>query len=275
MIEPVYILIRTSNRPKFFARMMETIKEQTYKNIVTIVHTDDPRDEYVTGDIIIKGTAYPPSYGDGTYNLYNNLLLKSIPEDKPGWYHFMDDDDEYASVSAIERLVQASKKDHINVARVERIMRQGKVIFPRQWGKQKSYQTECFFLHTDHRLKAKWWGNKDGDHHYSKQLTKVLPINWIDNLLICRAQESKGHGRKLDKGESRAKINYPPDKLVPVLALKDYKIGTQANWLKFGEVKEIKYKQASEFEKNGIVKITNLITTQRERQTPPQLLNIR
>ena len=116
---PVYILIRTSNRPLFFARMMETIKNQTYNNIVIIVHSDDPRDEYITGDVIVRGTAYGPEYGNGTYNLYNNRLLKAIPP-VPGWFHFIDDDDEYASPDVIEKLVKNSKKDHVNIGRVQR-----------------------------------------------------------------------------------------------------------------------------------------------------------
>ena len=112
----------------------------------------------------------------------------------------MNDDDEYASPYVIENLVKLSKRDHVNVGRVERW---NKTVWPKNWRNQKSFQTECYFLHTDHKLKAKWWGNKGGDHNYSKQLTKVLPINWIEKLLICKAQEGKGHGRRLDKNGKR------------------------------------------------------------------------
>jgi hypothetical protein len=253
MILPVYILIRTSGRPLFFARMMETIKNQTYKNIVTIVHSDDPRDDYVTGDIVIRGTAYGPEYGNGTYNLYNNRLLKAISD--TGWFHFIDDDDEYASADVIERLVENSKKDFVNVGRVQRW---NQTIFPKKWGEQKSYQTECFFLHTDYRFKAKWWGHKNGDHNYSKQLTKILPINWIDNLLICKAQEGKGHGRKLDKGgiKSKKKI-FDFDTKIPVLGLTRIMKGQRKNWIRQGELKYMQYDLAEKLEKEGKVKITN------------------
>lgn len=254
-MDPVYILIRTSNRPLFFADMMETIKNQTYKNIVTIVHSDDPRDEYVSGDIIINGAIYGPEYGNGTYNLYNNRLLRSIPPG-PGWYHFIDDDDGYAAPDVIEKLVKNSLRDHVNVARVQRW---NKTIWPRHWGSQKSYQTECFFLHTDHKLKAKWWGNRGGDHHYSKQLTKKLPINWIEGLLICKAQEGKGHGKKLDKGGKRAKIlkSFKPDEKVFVRGFIRYRKGPRANWIMQGEIKKMKYEIAAELEKIGVGKITN------------------
>jgi hypothetical protein len=248
--------------------MMETIKNQTYENIVTIVHSDDPRDEYITGDIIIRGAIYGPEYGNATYNLYNNRLLREIPSG-PGWYHFIDDDDEYASPDAIEKLVKNSKRDHVNIGRVRRW---NKTIWPKHWGTQKSYQTECFFIHTDHKLKAKWWGNKGGDHNYSKKLTKVLPINWIEDLLICIAQEGKGHGKKLDKGGKRSKLlrNIKPDEKIFVLGLNRYKRGPRTNWIMQGEIKKIKYEIAVELEKLGVAKITNF-RTYREAAPPRQI----
>jgi hypothetical protein len=263
---PVYILIRTSGRPKFFGRMMETIKSQTYDNIVTIVHTDDPRDEYVTGDIILKGAAYGQEYGSAPYNLYNNKLLKAIPSE--GWFHFIDDDDEYANIDVIEKLVKRSKKDYVNVGRVERW---NKTLWPKNWGYQKSFQTECFFMHTDYRFKSKWWGNKGGDHYYSKQLTKILPINWMDKLLICKAQEGKGHGRKLDKGGKIVKhINIDPESKIPVLGLRKNMSGPRAEWIKRSEMKYMRYETALRLEKLGKVKITNYTNY----QEPPGIRNM-
>lgn len=261
---PVYILIRTSNRPVFFAEMMESIKNQTYKNIVTIVHSDDPRDEYVTGDIILRDTAYGPEHGDGTYNLYNNRLLKAIPGDKPGYFHFIDDDDKYDNPDVIQRLVESAKPDHINVGRVKRW---NKTIFPRRWKNQKSFQTECFFVHTDYRFKAKWWGNKGGDHYYSKQLTKILPINWIEDLIICRAQEGKGHGQRLDKGKKfKKRVDLPPETQVIVIGLRKNLKGKKSLWIKPGQTKVMRYDYASQLEKEGKVKITNY----QENFNPPK-----
>jgi hypothetical protein len=254
-MDPVYILIRTSRRPEYFRRMMETVKSQTYKNIVTIVHSDDPRDNYIEGDVIIKGTAYGPEYGNGPYNLYNNRLLKAIPGGS-GWYHFIDDDDEYAAPDVIEKFVNASKRDHINIARV---VRWNGVVFPKDWGKQCSYQTECFFLHTDHKSKAKWWAHLGGDHDYSKKLTRILPQNWIDNLTVCRAQTGKGHGRRLDiNGKFNNNFDQLVDdnKMVAVVGLRPYKGGQRREWIRQGELKNILYKLAIELESKGIVKIT-------------------
>jgi len=71
---------------------MASIKAQDYPNIVTIVHSDDKNDKYVEGDIIIRSEREPKSKGNAPYNLYNNTLLQAIPDDKPGYYFFIDDD---------------------------------------------------------------------------------------------------------------------------------------------------------------------------------------
>ena len=263
MIDPVYILIRTSGRPRFFARMMESVKNQTYGNIQTIVHTDDPRDGYVTGDVIIKGSAYTSQYGNGFYNLYNNRLLAAIP-DVPGWYCFLDDDDEYTAPDVIERMVASSSRDHVNVGHVIRIMKGRTRIFP----EQRTFQTECFFLHTDHKRKAQWWPNLGGDHDYSGKLTRVLPINWIDGITIAQAQERKGCGERLDAG------NKPPDystayttlERVPCLGLVPVRGGTREASIGQGEYKLMQYRYAYALERAKKIKITY---AQTGRQRPP------
>src|SRR5690606_14820581 len=80
---PVYLLIRTSERPSKFRVMMQSVRNQTYPNIITIVHSDNEKDEYVEGDIIIRGEKLTVENGSGFYNLYCNALLDAIP-DGPG-----------------------------------------------------------------------------------------------------------------------------------------------------------------------------------------------
>lgn len=254
---PVYILIRTSGRPKFFANLMESIKGQTYNNIVTIVHTDDPGDTYVTGDIIIHGQRYDSAIGTAPYNLYNNALLQAIP-DGEGWYHFIDDDDMYNAPDAIEKLVFFAKRDCVNVARVRRW---NDTIFPANWRQQLSYQTECFFLHTNHKDKATWWANKGGDHNYSRQLTKILPINWIDNLIICKAQEGKGHGRRYDLGERPPDVPIKQVEETDVLTVEFLKTVRSPAFLRgtIGEIKQIRRDRAERLERKGKARILKVV----------------
>lgn len=254
MSDPVYILIRTANRPKFFANLMQSIKEQTYPNIITIVHTDDPADDYITGDIIIRGIRPPSSLGTAPYNLYNNTLLQAIP-DGAGWYHFIDDDDMYAIPDAIERLVANSRRGCVNVGRVKRW---NETVWPRRWGTQKSFQTECFFLHTEHKNIGEWWANKGGDHNYSKQLTAKLPINWIDNLLIAKAQDGKGHGRRYDLGEKPVKMDVNGVATVHDMVRVEYLRTIRSPLFlkgKLGEIKDMRKERAERLERKGKVKI--------------------
>jgi len=196
-ILPVYILIRTSGRPVFFKRMMESIKKQTYENIITIVHTDSPDDKYVEGDIILS-SEMDKSVGRAYYNLYCNKLLDNIPSGK-GWYHFLDDDDEYFDENTIENLVEKSKKRYVNVARVDR---GNGFVWPKYWKNQESFSGECVFIRTKYKSMARWRAKRKSDHYYTKQLTEILPINWIDNLIISRAQIGKGRGKRLDAGDT-------------------------------------------------------------------------
>lgn len=261
---PVYILIRTSRRPVGFARCMESVKNQTYPNIVTIVHTDDPRDEYVTGDIIIKGSKYPQSVGGAPYNLYCNALLDVIPDDKPGWFCFLDDDDEYTEPDIIERLVKNSKPDCINACRV---IRWNKEIFPKHWGSKQSFQSECFFLSTAYKNAARWWSNKGGDHFYTRQLVRILPINWIDNLTAVRVQKGKGRGNP----EKGIKDSFS-EKMICVIANHEIKKGERKYWLSQNEYKWLPYDMALEYEKAGYAQIT-YYTNSTQKKYPHAVLH--
>jgi glycosyltransferase involved in cell wall biosynthesis len=238
---PVYILIRTSNRPEYFKVLMESIKAQTYPHIITIVHTDDPRDTYVEGDIIIKGSCFPPKVGTGPYNLYNNRLLEAIPEG-PSWYHYIDDDDVYTGPDVIERLVKCSGRNYCNVTRV---IRWEGTVWPKKWRTQRSFQTECFFLHTDHKKRSNWWANKGGDHYYSRKITNQLDINWIEGVPIVKAQEGKSHGRRIDLGQIETDKNrtFKPDDFVNILVFNHDK--------RTGKYKKMEFSQALKLERAG------------------------
>jgi glycosyltransferase involved in cell wall biosynthesis len=253
-MEPVYILLRTSGRPKYFEKCYESIKNLTYKNIILIVHSDDPRDTYVKGDYIIKGECFTPWHGSAPYNLYNNRLLKALPG--PGWVHFMDDDDIYAQPDVFERLTENADKRKLQVGRVERWPdRQNpevRTVFPRGWGTQKSFQTECFIVWSDIAKKAKWWSDKGGDHYYSKQLTRVTRINWVDDVIIASAIECKGHGRRLDEGREVADVESPfkpHDKVYFKVAAKNPKYQQ-------GKLIEVPYAEAEILEKHNYGRIT-------------------
>ena len=196
MSETLYILTRTSGRPAFFARMRETVKALAWPGpVVHIVHTDDPRDTYIEGDIIVRGETLGPSFGSGFYNLYQNRLLNAIPGQ--GWVHFIDDDDEYCAPDSLSFMADANKTA-LHVCKTRRVgVSKHADIFPPLWLKQKTFQTECFVLWSVIAKQHKWWGEKGGDHHYTSKITRKTPITWHD-VIATQAQAGKGHGSCLD-----------------------------------------------------------------------------
>jgi len=235
---------------------MESIRAQDYPNIVTIVHTDDPKDDYVEGDIIIRGERDLKARS-GYYNLYNNSLLDAIPSGD-GYYFFIDDDDMYYDSTVISKAMANAKRDYVNVARVQRW---NNTIWPKTWRGQKSFQTECFFLHTMHKNKARWWDKKGGDHYYTRQLTATMPINWVEDLIICKAQDGKGHGLRYDLGDKPEKVDqYKPRpgrkcyENVKVEYIKDVKTPYPLRGNK-GDIKILQRMRAERLESKGKVRI--------------------
>lgn len=101
MSQIINILIRTSNRPVYFANCIESIKKQTNRNYKIIVGCDNKEDNYFKEyeHIIydrIEAKAEKDIYVNDTrikhfpFNLYFNELYKKV---KSGYIMFLDDDD--------------------------------------------------------------------------------------------------------------------------------------------------------------------------------------
>ena len=239
-MDTLYVLTRTSGRPEFFRACRESVKALTGFNVVHIVHCDDPiSEQYVECDILIRGEAHAKNVGSAPYNLYCNRLLKAIPGE--GWVHFMDDDDRYPAADCMEKLLHGADKDRLHVGKVERW--EGK-LFPASWGTQNSYQTECVAMWSTIAKRGKWWGNKSGDHYYTRQLTRLYDVDWHD-VKIGEMQESKGHGRLVDIGGAVMKQELPADQLV---------------WCKFKgapiKLMQMPYSEAKKHVANGSARIT-------------------
>lgn len=252
MTEPLYILTRTSGRPTFFAAMRESVKALAWPGpVVHIVHTDDPRDTYVEADVVIQGETYGPSFGPGFYNLYNNRLLKSLPKKPEGWVHFLDDDDAYLAPDSMAWL-HGENRDALHVCKTRRVgVCKHAEIFPAQWKKQMTFQTECFAVWSTIARKAKWWGQTGGDHHYTKQITHRTPIIWHD-VIVTEAQAGKGKGERLDAGGAVVH----PGELLPDLKVHFKMFATVKGRGKQTQLIEVPYSEAATLEKHGVGRVT-------------------
>lgn len=92
-VELMYVLTRTSRRPRFFSRLRESLLGQDYSRVVHVVHSDDSADTYVDADIVIRGEPLPvvPKVSSGP-ELYNGRLIRALQELEAGWVTMMDDD---------------------------------------------------------------------------------------------------------------------------------------------------------------------------------------
>jgi len=189
----INILTRTSNRPNFFKRNVESIKSQTYKNIRHIVSCDDESDlNYINQydnitvvkidkeKLIAEDNSPNPRTGKySPHNLYFNEMLKIVDS---GWVIILDDDDVFSSEKSVEKIVnnldgedsmviwQMNFIGGINLPPLDLIYQQpvlGKIGSP------------CFTFNINQLGDIKWDGWKCGDfrfitHIYNKVGKKII-----------------------------------------------------------------------------------------------------
>lgn len=216
-----------------------------------VVHSDDPRNTYVDADIVIEGEAHGPYMGSGPYNLYNNRMLEIVPDDV--WVAFLDDDDEYTAPDVFQRLIDDNQPNTMHTGQVSRWA--DKIWNTDPNAKKKEFQTECFAILSNHAKRAKWWGDRSGDHYYTRQLTRTTKTRWHE-VLIARAQEDrKGNGERVDVGHSVVDWDnlIGQDDLVYVKLFSDV---PRVRGGQGGHLVQIRYRDAREIEKAGVGIVT-------------------
>jgi glycosyltransferase involved in cell wall biosynthesis len=188
----INILIRTSYRPEQFARCLESIQTQTYRNIRIVVSYDDDRAlEYIPLQIdkvrVLHVTNYPYYY-----DLYCNNLKTHVTN---GWFFFLDDDDILTSPTILQQLSEHLTGPHEaiicqflrngvpkpadNYIR-KRVIREGKIGLP------------CMVLHSKHKTLSGLDGQKAGDYRYIKEVTEQVNTRFIALPLVSAGPRSYG-----------------------------------------------------------------------------------
>lgn len=200
----LYVLTRTANRPKMFARCRQSVLAQDHTPIVHVVHAETGSD-YAVADHVITGPRLPRSVGTAPWELHNQALLDVVAELEPGWVTFLDDDDEYTSARSVTRmLANATSEDVMPVWRVERAhpRTQERELSPHIWRGDlgEKYSALCWEAaahHTSHIGAASIDGNQAADGRYWHQLSRRLRVVWQDEVL-ARPQVGKGKGKRRD-----------------------------------------------------------------------------
>jgi glycosyltransferase involved in cell wall biosynthesis len=209
----VNILMRTSKRPKYFEKCLESIDNQTYDNINLIISVDDDEtEEYVSKltDEYIRVNKYNGKIPNldktgirraAPYNLYLNSLKNQVTD---GWIMFLDDDDCFTKDTAIEEIVSNITSDDDLL--LWKVQFPNRVIPEDYLFKFKKIQINHismigFMYHKKHDHKVKFDYFSGGDFYFMNQLYPKIPNQiWINEIYtsIQRTNAMGGMGKQDD-----------------------------------------------------------------------------
>jgi hypothetical protein len=207
----INILVRTSNRPNFFKECINSILNQTYKNINILVSYDDEEtNAYITPYPVKPIKCFrvradkipePPNrieYGlNAPYNIYFNNMMTQVKE---GYIIYQDDDDKFADKFVIEKIV--NKIVDKNSLVLWKIQAPKRVVPSKEnFGKEPvncDIGGNAFLFHSDYKHLATWEPYRKGNWRVCSKLYPILNPIWI-NEILCESQiPVAGYGRRLD-----------------------------------------------------------------------------
>jgi glycosyltransferase involved in cell wall biosynthesis len=209
----INILTRTSNRPNGFKINVNSVKNQTYKNINHIVCTDDEpsinyikeheindyilinREELIKNDNSINANTgrYSP------HNLYFNEMTKKIND---GWIMYLDDDDRFVDNTCVQQIVDLINQSDEDTIFYWRMVYSNGSFLPVDMSNNRNpviggIGSPCFTFHSKYKDLAIWDGWKCGDFRVIEKLHKKIPKKvWYPKNLVFIP--SAGLGNKKD-----------------------------------------------------------------------------
>jgi len=222
----INILTRTSKRPKFFDGLSDSIAEQTDKDWLWVVHSDnfsedkDYLKEHLHIDAIVtsepklkKLSLYQnKQHAEGIYRCYHapyNLYLNTLADNVyNGWVMYLDDDDALASPDALKTLHEAiyrADDDTLVLFNAEingRIKPDAKGVRYILSGNEPPYGSVggiCIAFHSKHLSNDLWdeWSCSDA-RCIGKLLAKGLKAVYVPTT-ITKTQQGAGNGNRNDK----------------------------------------------------------------------------
>lgn len=204
IIPTINILTRTSNRPNYFKKCVNSVNIQTYSNKRHIISVDDDKSidyvekencEYITVDKIKRKN---PT--DAPYNFYLNKLNEEV---KDGWVMYLDDDDIFMTPDALEKI--ASNIKHEEQLLLWRVQFPNRVIPENPHWEQRPTVTHIsmigFMYHSKYIDKMKFDGERCADYRYITKLYNMIDdVVWIDDVHtgIQRTDSMGGLGTRDD-----------------------------------------------------------------------------
>lgn len=182
----INILLRTHCRPNGFKRAYNSVINQTHKDIRLIVSHDHPACLSYIPEGVEKLKVIRRE-GKYFYDSYCNELKAKVDE---GYFFFLDDDDYLSSTTVLTDLIPLLKQDEANIVNLKR----GSMTYPiKREINTGRIGMPCLVLHHSYKLLADIPSTGAGDFVWIKNVSEILPINWIDKILV--RSDSRGNGR--------------------------------------------------------------------------------
>lgn len=183
----ITILIRTSSRPHFFNKCIESVLAQSYSNYKIVVgyDTDDSLDylrKYEHNSNIQIICVKLQCTKKFKFNLYCNKLIAQVTE---GYVMFLDDDDELSHPHAINIIGDTIEQTQSDII-IWSFMRPDKLIFPDNIDDIKlgSIDTTSCCYRRDVVGDCVWKGERYAeDFYFYKELFRHKNITKIDNII--------------------------------------------------------------------------------------------
>lgn len=189
----INILIRTSSRPYYFNKCMESILNQEYKNYRIIVCYDtEESKEYIEKYNIDFFFIEVNSKEKYKFNLYCNSLMDKVDD---GYIMFLDDDDKFTQKYALNIISNNIKSEEDFL--IWKFFRPDKVIYPEDINNIKlgEIDTTTICFHSKYKDLARWDNKQYGDYNFYNKLLTYKDINFnklfIDNILTQTIFDNK------------------------------------------------------------------------------------
>jgi hypothetical protein len=212
----INILIRTSGRPNYFKKCIESILIQRYPNLNIFCSIDDNNKYttqypvypvYVKKDTSIKPRPDNNNYGIRfPYNLYLNALQDKV---KSGIIIYLDDDDILGNKDALHTIAESYKEG--NELIFWKVESRGRIIpSDKNWEKAPVCTDVSgigFAFDSKYKKYAVWEAYKRGDYRVASKLYhKIKNKSYIDQVL-SRTQNGQNSGRRVDiNGKQQRRI---------------------------------------------------------------------
>lgn len=203
----VNVLVRTSERPKYFEICIKSILEQTYKNVNIWVAIDSVHDYTVKYPVypvhVKKQKNIPVIENDENYgvpfpqNLFLNELQAKV---KSGLIIYLDDDDKFTHNTSIELIVnsylQGNQLIFWNVRSNKRTIPTSE-----NFGKAPvccDISGIGFAFDAKYKFLAEWEPYKRGDYRVATKLYNNIENREFINLVLTQTQNGQHYGAKTD-----------------------------------------------------------------------------